>query len=55
LHPEAAMKNILALLAIAALPALANAACPYDPNCLTNPYGAGSPYSSTPIYVVPEE
>ena len=34
---------ILALvLAVVAAPALA--ACPYDPNCLNNPYGAGSPY-----------
>lgn len=23
----------------------ANAACPYDYNCLNNPYGAGSPYA----------
>jgi len=23
---------------------LAHTACPYDPNCLNNPYGAGSPY-----------
>ena len=22
------------------------AACPYDPNCLNNPYGAGSPYKA---------
>lgn len=22
----------------------AHAICPYDPNCLNNPYGAGSPY-----------
>jgi hypothetical protein len=22
------------------------AACPYDPNCLSNPYGAGSPYKA---------
>ena len=40
------MKTILALLSIAALPSLASAACPYDPNCLNNPYGAGSPYRS---------
>ncbi len=24
----------------------ASAACPYDSNCLNNPYGAGSPYKS---------
>jgi hypothetical protein len=33
----------------AALSALATAAsaqtCPYDPSCLNNPYGAGSPYA----------
>ena len=23
---------------------VAYATCPYDPNCLNNPYGAGSPY-----------
>ncbi len=28
---------------------LANALCPYDPNCLNNPYGAGSPYKSDGI------
>jgi hypothetical protein len=22
------------------------AICPYDPNCLSNPYGAGSPYKA---------
>lgn len=27
----------------------ASAACPFDPNCLNNPYGAGSPYSSESI------
>ncbi len=27
-------------------PAVALAACPYDLNCLNNPYGAGSPYKS---------
>lgn len=24
----------------------ASAACPYDPDCLDNPYGAGSPYKA---------
>jgi hypothetical protein len=24
----------------------ADATCPYDPDCLNNPYGAGSPYKS---------
>ena len=28
------------------LPTLIYAACPYDANCLNNPYGAGSPYKS---------
>lgn len=27
-------------------PALVNAGCPYDADCLDNPYGAGSPYRS---------
>jgi hypothetical protein len=25
---------------------VASAMCPYDPNCLNNPYGAGSPYKA---------
>ncbi len=29
------------------------AVCPYDPDCIDNPYGAGSPYSNQKIYVVP--
>ena len=33
----------LALLVFTTLPT-AFAACPYDPNCLNNPYGAGNPY-----------
>jgi hypothetical protein len=39
----------LALFAalILAVPGMAYAACPYDPNCLNNPYGAGSPYKPT--------
>lgn len=31
-------------LLVAVLATGANAACPYDPQCLDNPYGAGSPY-----------
>lgn len=27
-------------------PAIVSAVCPYDPNCIDNPYGAGSPYKS---------
>ena len=33
----------LALLVFTTLPT-AFAACPYDPNCLNNPYGAGNPH-----------
>ena len=37
-----------AVCLLTALPAVqpANAICPYDPGCLSNPYGAGSPYKS---------
>jgi hypothetical protein len=41
---EIPMKKLFAALALAALPAIASATCPYNPNCLSNPYGAGSPY-----------
>jgi len=34
------------LVMVAGLANIALAVCPYDPNCLTNPYGAGSPYKS---------
>lgn len=33
-------------LATLLLAASAQAACPYDPACLDNPYGAGSPYKA---------
>lgn len=41
------MKPIVAVLiaTLSVLPSLAAAQnCPYDPRCLSNPYGAGSPY-----------
>ncbi|MCP9438303.1 MAG: hypothetical protein NHB36_00275 [Nitrospira sp.] len=37
---------ILPVLLAAALPGIASAVCPYDPNCLNNPYGAGSRYKA---------
>ncbi|MEJ2574962.1 MAG: hypothetical protein P8164_15490 [Gammaproteobacteria bacterium] len=37
---------VFTLLIAAGLPFIASAACPYDTNCLDNPYGAGSPYKS---------
>lgn len=37
---------IIATFLALGIPATASAACPYDPNCLDNPYGAGSPYKS---------
>lgn len=45
------MRAILAALVVAlALPTVAQAqVCPYDPRCLNNPYGAGSPYAPNGI------
>ncbi|WP_291823636.1 hypothetical protein [Marinobacter sp.] len=41
------IKKIVAALALSiGVPALSFAACPYDQNCLNNPYGAGSPYKA---------
>lgn len=37
---------IVAAVLTVGMPAISSAACPYDPNCLNNPYGAGSPYKS---------
>src|SRR4030067_2873130 len=37
---------IIATFLAVGTPAIAFAACTYDPNCLNNPYGAGSPYKS---------
>lgn len=34
----------IAAIASLLMPSIADAACPYDLNCLGNPYGAGSPY-----------
>jgi hypothetical protein len=36
---------VLALFAFTTSP-LVHAVCPYDPDCLSNPYGAGSPYKA---------
>ena len=37
---------ILAALFVASIPTASVALCPYDLNCLNNPYGAGSPYKA---------
>jgi hypothetical protein len=47
-----ALSRATLLLSLALAP-LAHAACPYDADCLNNPYGAGNPYSNTKLYVVP--
>ena len=39
-------KIVVALALSIGIPALSFAACPYDQNCLNNPYGAGSPYKA---------
>ena len=39
-------KITIALALIFGLPSVSLAVCPYDPDCLDNPYGAGSPYKS---------
>src|SRR5262245_50927682 len=36
--------GVIAVLSVAVYVAPVLGACPYDPNCLNNPYGAGSPY-----------
>jgi len=38
------IKLILIISFIVFFSQQSNAACPFDPNCLNNPYGAGSPY-----------
>jgi hypothetical protein len=40
------IRTIVGILALAVVVTAqtAVAVCPYDPNCLSNPYGAGSPY-----------
>jgi hypothetical protein len=40
------LKLVLATATLLTLSAASHAMCPYDPNCLNNPYGAGSPYKS---------
>lgn len=41
------IKSFIVVAALAAcIPTGALAACPYDANCLNNPYGAGSPYKA---------
>ncbi|MEI8574552.1 hypothetical protein J0667_21675 [Methylomonas sp. WH-1] len=37
---------ISTVFAAVGFPIMVSAECPYDPNCLDNPYGAGSPYKS---------
>jgi hypothetical protein len=39
------MKKAATIIVIAVLPLSSLALCPYDQNCLNNPYGAGSPYA----------
>jgi len=39
------MKTIVSIIALL-FSSSVFAACPYDPNCLNNPYGAGSPYKA---------
>ena len=46
-------KAIFAAFALAAFATPALAVCPYDYNCLDNPYGAGNPYNGGTLYVVP--
>jgi hypothetical protein len=38
------IKLILIISFVVLFSQQSNATCPYDPNCLNNPYGAGSPY-----------
>lgn len=40
------MKHWLISMAFGLATAASWAACPYDPNCLNNPYGAGNPYKA---------
>lgn len=39
-------KFFLSLLLLLLFSVTSQAVCPYDPNCLNNPYGAGNPYKS---------
>ncbi|MCG5235300.1 hypothetical protein [Xanthobacter oligotrophicus] len=38
------MRTIIASIVLLLSASAAGAVCPFDPNCLNNPYGAGSPY-----------
>ena len=40
---------LVAALAVSFFSLTAQAACPYDINCINNPYGAGSPYKADGI------
>jgi hypothetical protein len=39
------MKKVWLIVALGVLSPKSMAICPYDQNCLNNPYGAGSPYA----------
>ena len=43
---EIMKRLILIVISMLFIPTIAFAICPYDLNCLDNPYGAGSPYKS---------
>ena len=45
MHYLNSIKSVTAIFAIIASTS-ASAICPYDANCINNPYGAGSPYKS---------
>ena len=40
---------LAAVLAVSSFSLTTQAACPYDINCINNPYGAGSPYKADGI------
>ena len=45
-HQVSQMREIFFASALCMSAASAWALCPYDPRCINNPYGAGSPYAS---------
>ena len=47
--------SILGVLLVLIAASPVSAKCPYDYNCLDNPYGAGNPYSGEEFYVVSSE
>lgn len=49
------LKIAVALLMLAACNNDALAVCPYSPDSINNPYGAGNPYSSETFVVVPSK